>query len=223
MEIKELKRELSRLSGVDFFNPKYRETFKKFFPEAGDDAAEDAKAEDVKAEDVKEETAEAASDTSREDIKGDSYGEMEEKIKENEQDIDMAEDRREIDKIEKERTDNPEEKAEKEHEIAENSEEIGEKVDDLKGDKAYAELLEARIENELLRGGVREDRLDHAMRLAKSEIGSMEELHKVKDILADFPEWVRTSAPTGYGMDIDRGEALTAEQKRLKEIGVDPY
>ena len=32
MEINELKRELSRLSGVDFFNPKYREVFKKVFP-----------------------------------------------------------------------------------------------------------------------------------------------------------------------------------------------
>ena len=28
----ELKKELSKLSGVDFFNPKYRDVFKKYFP-----------------------------------------------------------------------------------------------------------------------------------------------------------------------------------------------
>lgn len=214
MDAKELKRELSRLSGLDFFNPKYREVFKKFFPEDPE--------EEKTAEETAEEVDAAAADTSREDIKGDSFDEMKKKIKENEQDIDEAEDRREIDKIEEERADSSSKRDEKREEVREESEEIGKKVDDLKGDKAYAELLEARIENELLRGGVREDRLDHAMRLAKSEIGSIEELHKVKDILNDFPEWVRADKPRGYGMEVDPNDGLTAEERRLKEMGIDP-
>ena len=40
--VKDLKKELSKLSGVDFFNPKYRDVFKKYFPDE-----EDAKSEDV--------------------------------------------------------------------------------------------------------------------------------------------------------------------------------
>lgn len=212
--VKELKRELSKLSGVDFFNPKYREVFKKYFPD------EEEKSDGE--EPVKEETAEAAADNSREDVKAESYDGMMDKVKEKEEDIDKAEDEREIDKIEREKADDPEKRDEKAEEVKEESEEIAKDVDDLKGDKAYVELLEARIENELLRGGVREDRLDHAMRLAKSEIGSMEELHKVKDILAEFPEWVRADRPKGYGMEVDSYDGLTAEERRLKEMGIDP-
>lgn len=206
--IKELKRELSKLSGVDFFNPKYREAFKKFFPDDTDD--------------VKEETAEAAADNSREDVKAESYDGMMQKIRDKEEDIDKAEDEREIDKIERNKADSTEKKDEKNEEVKEESEEIGKEVDDLKGDKAYVELLEARIENELLRGGIRDEKLAPAMRLAKSEIGSMEELHKVKDILSEFPEWVRAEKPKGYGMEVDSYDGLTAEERRLKEMGIDP-
>lgn len=212
--VKELKRELSRLTGLDFFNPKFREVFKKYFPDEEEKSDGD--------EPVKEETAEAAADNSREDVKAENYDGMMDKLKEKEEDIDKAEDEREIDKIEREKADNPEKRDEKAEEVKEESEEIAKDVDDLKGDKAYVELLEARIENELLRGGVREDKLPHAMRLAKSEIGSMEELHKVKDILRDFPEWVRVGKPMGYGMEVDSEDGLTAEERRLKAMGIDP-
>lgn len=216
MEVKELKRELSRLSGLDFFNPKYREVFKKFFPEETD---EERPNEETSTE---EQVKEAAADNSREDVKAGSYSEMMDKLKEKEQDIDKAEDEREIDKIERDKADSTKKRDEKAEEVREESEEIGKEVDDLKGDKAYVELLEARIENELLRGGVREDKLPHAMRLAKSEIGSMEELHKVKDILQDFPEWVRVDKPKAFGMEVDGEDGLTAEERRLKEMGIDP-
>ena len=43
----ELKRELSKLSGVDFFNPKYRELFKKAFPEDKDAEEEKLKKEGI--------------------------------------------------------------------------------------------------------------------------------------------------------------------------------
>lgn len=196
--VKELKRELSRLSGVDFFNPKYREAFKKFFPDDADEAKEEAEDE--------------AAETNAEEVKG--FEETKGKIEENEQDAEVSE--RESDGNDEDDVDQ-----ESEEEDEYDSDDYEEKDDDHEIDP-YAELLEARIENELLRGGVREDRLAHAMRLAKSEICCIEELHKVKDILNDFPEWVRAEKPKGYGMEVDPHDGLTAEERRLKEMGIDP-
>lgn len=196
--VKELKRELSRLSGVDFFNPKYREAFKKFFPDDADESKEEAEDE--------------AAETNAEEVKG--FEETKGKIEESEQDAEISE---------RESEGSEEEVAEQESEEDDeyDSDDYEEK-DDGHGIDPYAELLEARIENELLRGGVREDRLAHAMRLAKSEICCIEELHKVKDILNDFPEWVRAEKPKGYGMEVDPHDGLTAEERRLKEMGIDP-
>ncbi len=192
----ELKRELSKLSGVDFFNPKYRELFKKAFPEDKDAEEEKLKKEGMIGE---------------------------EKIKDKTEDIDKAEDEREIDKIERDKAETPEKRDEKAEEVREETHEIGKEVDELKGDKTEDMLLETKIENALLRGGVREEKLGPAMRLAKSEIGSLEELGKVEDILKDFPEWVHGYKPKGFGMDIDNGsDNLSEEEKRLKQMGINP-
>nr|DAP89040.1 MAG TPA: hypothetical protein [Caudoviricetes sp.] len=193
----ELKRELSRLSGVDFFNPKYRELFKKYFP--GDKDSEDEKLKKTGVAD-------------------------EEKVEEKVEDIDKAEDEREIDKIEREKADTSEKRDEKAEEERGETQEIGKEVDELKGDKTEDMLLETKIENALLRGGVREEKLGPAMRLAKSEIGSLEELGKVEDILKDFPEWVHGYKPSkGFGMDVDNGsDNLSEEEKRLKQMGINP-
>lgn len=192
----ELKRELSKLSGVDFFNPKYRELFKKSFPEDKDAEEEKLKKEGMIGE---------------------------EKIKDKTEDIDKAEDEREIDKIERDKAETPEKRDEKAEEVREETHEIGKEVDELKGDKTEDMLLETKIENALLRGGVREEKLGPAMRLAKSEIGGLDELGKVEDILKDFPEWVHGYKPKGFGMDIDNGsDNLSEEEKRLKQMGINP-
>ena len=193
----ELKRELSRLSGVDFFNPKYRELFKKYLP--GDKDSEDEKLKKTGVAD-------------------------EEKVEEKVEDIDKAEDEREIDKIEREKADTSEKRDEKAEEERGETQEIGKEVDELKGDKTEDMLLETKIENALLRGGVREEKLGPAMRLAKFEIGSLEELGKVEDILKDFPEWVHGYKPSkGFGMDVDNGsDNLSEEEKRLKQMGINP-
>lgn len=192
----ELKRELLKLSGVDFFNPKYRELFKKAFPEDKDAEEEKLKKEGMIGE---------------------------EKIKDKTEDIDKAEDEREIDKIERDKAETPEKRDEKAEEVREETHEIGKEVDELKGDKTEDMLLETKIENALLRGGVREEKLGPAMRLAKSEIGGLDELGKVEDILKDFPEWVHGYKPKGFGMDIDNGsDNLSEEEKRLKQMGINP-
>lgn len=196
MDMNEFKRELSKLSGVDFFNPKYRELFKKYFP--SDKEAEDERLKDM-------------------------GGAGEEEIAEKEQDVEKAEDEREIDKIEEEKADSPEKREEKAEEKREETHEIGKDVDELKEDKMTDELLETKIENALLRNGVREEKLGAAMRLAKSEISSIDELGKVKEILAEFPEWVRGYKAKGFGMDVDNGaDNLTEEEKRLKAMGINP-
>lgn len=198
MELNEFKRELSKLSGQDFFNPKYRELFKKMFP-----------AEKDTEKDAEEEPAEEHTEDR----------EIEEKV----EDIDKAEDEREIDKIEEEKADSTETEDEKAEEVGEESEEIGKDVDELKSDKTQDMLLEAKIENGLLRGGVREEKLGAAMRLARSEIGSLEELDKVNDILKDFPEWLRGYTSKAFGMEVDNGsDNLTEEEKRLKAMGINP-
>lgn len=195
MDMNEFKRELSKVSGIDFFNPKYRELFKKYFP-ADKDAGDDLKEEG---------------------------GVDEEEITEKEEDIDKAEDEREIDKIEEEKADEPEKREEKAEEVREETHEIGKDVDELKEDKTSDELLEAKIENALLRGGVREEKLGAAMRLVKSEIKSLDELDKVKEILSEFPEWVHGYKAEGFGMDVDEGsDNLTEEEKRLKAMGINP-
>lgn len=195
MDMNEFKRELSKVSGIDFFNPKYRELFKKYFP-ADKDAGNDLKEEG---------------------------GVDEKEITEKEEDIDKAEDEREIDKIEEEKADEPEKREEKAEEVREETHEIGRDVDELKEDKTSDELLEAKIENALLRGGVRAEKLGAAMRLCRSEIKSLDELGKVNDILKEFPEWVRGYKPKGFGMDVDNGsDVLTEEEKRLKAMGINP-
>ena len=230
----ELKRELSKLSGVDFFSPKYREVFKKYFPDEED--AEEKRAEDVletkgveeqpKAEEVKELEAESkadAQDIAQVDEKVEQ-DEGEDKVKAEEEDIDKAEDEREIDKIEEEKADDSEVKDEKAEEVNEESEEIGEKVDDLK-DNYKDELFDAKLENALLRRNVREDKLEPAKDFLKWKLEGEKDLDKVDEILKEYPEWLKREKPEarGFGMSIDEvGDNLTPEERRLKQIGIDP-
>lgn len=197
----ELKKELSKLSGIDFFSPKYRKVFKKYFP--NDKDADDE-------EDIKE--------TLEDDGVKDS-----EQIKDKVEDIDKAEDEREIDKIEEDKADSTEVADEKAEEVNEESEEIGKEVNELKEDKTHDELLDAKIELELMRNGVRPERISSAKKLAKVEVHSLDELDRVKDLIKEYPEWVRGYRAEGFGMNIaDDGDDLTEEEKRLKQMGINP-
>lgn len=203
----ELKRELSRATGIDMFNPKFREIFKKYFP--NDEDAEEKKLEEQGLlEDVKKVDEEP-------EVKED------EKVEDKLEDIDKAEDEREIDKIEEDKADDGEKEDEKKEEVAEESEEIGKDVDELKDDKS--ELLDAKIELELIKNGVRPERLESAKKFAKYEIGSLEELDKVKEMLREYPEWVRGYKPDDFGMPVDENKnELTEEEKKLKAMGINP-
>lgn len=252
--ISELKRELSKLSGIDFFNPKYREVFKKYFPEEED--AEEKRFEEVVGEPLEEKVEEPVAE-SVEEVKGieeepkeveeekveepvedkEEVAEpvaeepVEEKVEEpapveapevedKVEDIEKAEDEREIDKIEEEKAENSEKEDEKHEEVNEESEEIGKDVDDLKD-----ELFDAKLELELVKGGVREDKLEPAKDYLKYKLNGVEDLEQVKDVLKEFPEWVKHDKHDvgGFGMAVKEiGDNLTAEERRLKQLGIEP-
>lgn len=196
----ELKRELSKLAGIDFFNPKYRDVFKKYFPE-DKDADEEVVDEEIKDDGVKDK----------------------EQVEDKLEDIDKAEDEREIDKIEEIKADTDKKRDEKKEEKDSESEEIGKDVDELKDDKTKDELLDAKIELELIKNGVSPERLGSAKKMAKYEVNSLEELDKVKDLIKEYPEWVRGYKAYKFGMPVDEdNDVLTEEEKRLKQMGINP-
>ena len=216
-KMNDFKRELAKLTGIDMFNPKFKDVFKRYFPE--DEDAEEKRAEEfgVEAEDKVEDAPEEVLD----DVKKVEDSADEKEVEDKVEDIDKAEDEREIDKIEEDKADDGEKEDEKKDEVAEESEEIGKDVDELKEDKG--ELLDAKIELELMHNGVRPERLESAKKFAKYEVNSLDELGKIKELLKEYPEWVRGYRPENFGMPVDENKnELTEEEKRLKAMGINP-
>jgi len=85
--------------------------------------------------------------------------------------------------------------------------------------------LEVRLELELIKAGIRPDRLASAKKLFMQEIHSIDDLAKVPDLVAQYPEWKKQEGeeakPFGMSLD-DNGDGLTAEERRLREMGIDP-
>ena len=208
----DLKRELSKITGIDMFNPKFRDVFKKYFPDDKD--AEEEKLEEVipnKVEDT----------------------EVTDKV----EDIDKAEDEREIDKIEEDKAEDDDKKDEKAEEVKEESKEIGKKVDEVEDitgepiaetadevrdddkEKLKDELTDTKIE--LVKAGVRADKLESAKKYTKYAIDG--DLSKIGTVLKEYPEWRYVERPKAIGMSVDeRGDGLTEEEKRLKAMGINP-
>lgn len=226
-KLNEFKRELSKLTGVDLFNPKYRELFKRYF-EDDKDAVNEKEVEALEAKGIIEhgemdnepkDEPKNESEVEKDEPKAVDPEVVEDKL----EDIDKAEDEREIDKIEEDKADEPKVEEEKKEEVAEESEEIGKEVDEVKDDKYKEELLDTKIELELVKNGVRPERLESAKKFAKFEINSLEELDKIHELLKEYPEWVRGYRPENFGHDFGRqDDGLTEEEKRLKQMGIDP-
>lgn len=212
--VKDLKKELSKLSGVDFFNPKYRDVFKKYFPDE-----EDAKSEDV-VEDV--------------DLVEEVEAPVVEDIKETEEvvDEDVKDETTEDEVVEEVVEDTVEDVVDNNEEIVEDAnnqpetleETAVENVESVEADdNVRAELLDAKIELELIKSGVKPERLSSAKKYAKYEITSLDELDKIQDMLSEYPEWVAGEKAENFGMPVDENsDNLTEEEKRLKEMGIDP-
>lgn len=230
MSVKELKKELSALSGVDFFNPKFRNIFKKYFPNDTTDAENVDSMEEERLNDVlgldenKEEKAidveETKEDISKDESETEEPSDNSETSDNSEEELvdEESGDEEDINASEESSEENStNEDAEREPDKGENTQEATNGVNQ--------ELLEAKVELQLVKSGVREDRLESARKLFMSDIKSIEDLDKVKDLIKQYPEWLKkektNAQPFGMSMD-DNGDGLTEEEKRLKEMGINP-
>lgn len=230
MSVKELKKELSALSGVDFFNPKYRNVFKKYLPNdftdsENVDSMEEERLNDVlgleenqeeKTTDVDETKEDANKEESEKDEiteDGETSDDLEEEL--NEEDSDLEEETKDTEDPSEETS--ADENAESEIKTDENLQKDHNNVSQ--------ELLEAKVELQLVKSGVREERIESAKKLFMSDIKSIEDLDKLKDLIKQYPEWLKSEKPKaqafGISMD-DNGDGLTEEEKRLKEMGINP-
>lgn len=219
--IKELKKELSALSGVDFFNPKFRNIFKKYFPDEVDNTAESAEEERVN-EVLEDEvvTAEAVEDKVEEEVKTEETiaeetahevveDKAEEVIEENTEEV--------VDEVVEETPAETVEEA-----VAEEVAETQEVAEEVKDD---TELISTKVELELVKAGVRADRLEPAKTLLMTEIKTLADIDKVQELIKQYPEWLQkpreVAKPFGMTLD-DNGDGLTEEEKKLKAMGINP-
>lgn len=217
----ELKRELSKLSGIDFFNPKFRDVFKKYFPDDKD--AEEEKLEQMGIEEETEEVVEDNPETMVED----KLEEVSESETDTENDVeDMVEEKADTEEEAQEVAETIEDEAQEIQDETVTDEEIAEPVEEVASDNTNnleEELYDVKIENELRKLGVRDDKIEPAKRMAKYEIAGMEDLARLGEIVKQYPEWTTSYRPQGFGMSVDEGKYnLTEEEKRLKQMGIDP-
>lgn len=197
----ELKRELSKLSGVDFFNPKFRDVFKKYFPDEHD--AEEERLDELGITD--EEANEFEDDSMQLDFNDDNELDNEDEEKTEQSEIEDGQ----------QDVEDKDSSQDTSHETFEQTNETDENVEE--------ELLNTKIELELVKGGVRADKLNAAKRLAKYEIRSLDDLSKIHEIIKDYPEWLKNYQVKSFGMSVDEtSDNLTEEEKRLKQMGIDP-
>lgn len=223
--IKEFKKELSKLAGIDFFNPKFRDVFKRYFPDDADKeeettAEEERLKEVVGDEQVEDIEKELASESSNETVEEENTEEIQnagEEVKTEENVDETVSDEESVE--DKENTESDGDNSTDESLDAEPVSEGEPKQE------PNQELVDTKVELELVKAGVREDRLEPAKRLILSEIHGLEDLDKVKEMIKQFPEWIKESAinTKPFGMPVGEGGGdLTEEEKRLKAMGIDP-
>ncbi len=218
--VNDLKKELSKLSGVDFFNPKFRDVFKKYFP--NDNNENDANTNE------EERLQEVIGNEQEEDINKTEIEQEEEKL----ENIDETEDEESVnDEYPAEPVAEETTEGNVGDELAE--EKPAEKVasvfsteeDNQRSNSDNSEILELKLELELIKANIRKDRLEAAKQLFIHEIHSMDDLVKVPGLVERFPEWVNKDKPQvqPFGMPVDdMGDGLTEEEKRLKSLVIDP-
>lgn len=241
--VKELKKELSKLSGIDFFNPKYRDVFKKYFPndttenDVNDNEEDRPKEvlgeenEEIKSPDTQENSTDTVEENAddndkKEETSGDEQGDETDKVNANTTETN-AQDKGEDNAPEAENDDGSEQTETNDEESVDNS--ITDAPDTTtllpEQNNTSNELLKMKVELALVRAGVREDRLDAAKKLFMADIHSVEDLSKLKDLVQQYPEWLKQTRQEAqpFGMPLgDNGDGLTEEEKRLKAMGINP-
>jgi len=209
-ELKQLKTELSKLSGVDMFNPKFRDIFKKYLDEGATDTTEmeSAKVVDVAEPSPMEEDLDDDGDKNpivEKTIDKDSDGVGDEVVE------------KEVEQTETVETEPDTAQAEL---PTQGEFEATQSAVDLQN-----ELLLTKLELELVRAGVREDRLDTAKRLFMPEFKeSGGDVEQIRQLIAQYPEWIgQKGAKQGFGMPIgQKTDELDNEEKEMLKRGINP-
>ena len=176
--------------------------------------AEESTTEEEQTEPVEESTTKEET-TEQEDESTEQTQEQTEETTE-EQEVQNVEEKQE------EQTDN--EQVEEEQSVQEQADEPTNQESTEETSTVSEDLLDTKIELALLRAGIREDRIEAAKRLFKTEIKSIEDLEKLKELIKEFPEWqAKKEQGKGFGVAIkEHGTSLTEEEKKLKSMGIDP-
>ena len=229
MNLTEFKRELSKVSGVDFFNPKYRDIFKRHLTPTEDEEVE--KSEEIEKAKDADETNEIPTVEVEVEVETKDEEESSEEPAEETESLEPVESANEL---------SAEEKALREligdEESETYKEMVTEKSDIKLADepviKTEAEsqpainladqLQETQLELELVKAGVREDRIDIATRLFLPELKAGVSIDEIRGKI--LPEWIgKKNGVQSFGMPLgEKATPLTNEEKALKKMGIDP-
>lgn len=230
MNSTEFKRELGKIAGIDFFNPKFRDVFKRHLASTRNiDTEEEIEREEVKAED-NHETHNAPAVEIEVDVES---GEEESKV-EIETEEEEGSETSETEILKESKEDSAEEKALKallgeEYEVSVGPQsqkveeiEIATEAESVPAINLADQLQETKLELELVKAGVREERLDLARRLLLPEIKTGTSIEEIRGKIP--PEWIgKKGGAQGFGMPLgDKMVPLTAEEKALRKMGIDP-
>jgi len=229
MTINEKIRLLSEITGINLFDePKIRKQVYNLLKDSGDDEPDTEQAEQLDEQHDDENGAGVESETVTDSDNGDKDTDANTEVK-GEPVADSKDNDAKTDaNTEKE----SETKTNKQEPVNESEQASGDanevQVDAV--DNAVAEsipttdeLFNAKLESKLLRAGVREDRLDSAIKLFKLD-HTIADINKVANWLKEYPEWTiqkTKPVPTPFGMGVGENEqGLTAEDRRFKELGL---
>lgn len=250
--VNDLKKELSKLSGVDFFNPKYRNVFKKYM--TTETEVEDSEEErlrnilgEEKEADTTEEKVEVETKVEKKDNEDKEELKTKEEIIEDSNEDEESEDDETIDTETKEEVEVEEESDDEDLEdedIDDEYEESEESEDDSieeseteeveedtieeyhEEEPAYnKELIDTKVELGLVKAGVRDDRLEDARKLFMADFKGMEDLEHLGEFIKKYPEWIKKGVhdSRSFGMPIkDMGDGYTEEEKKLRSMGINP-
>lgn len=215
MTLKEKKRKLSEILGINIFDPKY----KGIDTLLGGEENEAKEAEQSKEEQPKEE--QSATNDSEETADTAETG-----SKDTETAKTAAEDKDTADGSEEGESEPPVIPQSNEGDVTETDNVEEQEGAEKPSESAAAnddELFDAKLEAKLLRAGVREDRLDAAKKLFKADF-TLADIEKVGQFIKEYPEWTKQKSKEqakNFGMDVgDHDSAESAEERRLRELGI---
>lgn len=214
MTMKEKKRKLSEILGVNLFDAKFKEVDKVLSddkPKKEEEPAKDTETSETNNATKEPETKETNSEEAAMEDK-DASQEEQAKTEDAEEDLDDEETIEEGDATETESA-----------EIVKEDNVEDTESDNASSVNAEAELFDAKLEARLLRANVREDRIDAAKKLFKAD-HTLADIDKVGKFIKEYPEWTKQKTKEqakGFGMDVgEHDNSESAEERRLRELGI---